>query len=210
MEELKITAKTVEQAIEKAERQLGIGRDQFDVVIVREGKTGILGIGGEEALIQVKPLTPKEKDVVKVATEVLDTLLRLMGVVGRVEVLSEEIPIALNIEGNDLGILIGRRGQTLASLEYIVKLIVAGQLKAWLPLSVDVAEYEKRRRESLQGLALHLAEEVKLRRRAITLEPMPPGERRILHLTLADNPDVTTHSIGEGENRKVVILQREV
>jgi len=210
MEELKITAKTVEQAIEKAERQLGIGRDQFDVVIVREGKTGILGIGGEEALIQVKPLTPKEKDVVKVATEVLDTLLRLMGVVGRVEVLSEEIPIALNIEGNDLGILIGRRGQTLASLEYIVKLIVAGQLKAWLPLSVDVAEYEKRRRESLQGLALHLAEEVKLRRRAITLEPMPPGERRILHLTLADNPDVTTHSIGEGENRKVVILLRQV
>jgi len=210
MENLKITAKTVEQAIEKAERQLGTSRDQFDVVIVREGKTGIFGVGGEEALIQVKPLTPKEKDVVKVATEVLDTLLRLMGVVGRVEVLSEEIPIALNIEGDDLGILIGRRGQTLASLEYIVKLIVAGQLKAWLPLSVDVAEYKKRRRESLQGLALHLAEEVKLRRRAITLEPMPPGERRILHLTLADNPDVTTHSIGEGENRKVVILLRQV
>ena len=210
MENLTITAKTVEQAIEKAERQLGIGRDQFDVVIVREGKTGILGIGSEEALIQVKPLTPKEKDVVKVATEVLDTLLRMMGVVGKVEVLSEEIPIALNIEGDDLGILIGRRGQTLASLEYIVKLIVAGQLKAWLPLSVDVAEYKKRRRESLQGLALHLAEEVKLRRRAITLEPMPPGERRILHLTLADNPDVTTQSIGEGENRKVVILLRQV
>jgi len=210
MENLTITAKTVEQAIEKAERQLGIGRDQFDVVIVREGKTGIFGVGGEEALIQVKPLTPKEKDVVKVATEVLDTLLRLMGVVGRVEVLSEEMPIALNIEGDDLGILIGRRGQTLASLDYIVKLIVAGQLKAWLPLSVDVAEYKKRRRESLQGLALHLAEEVQLKRSAITLEPMPPGERRILHLTLADNPDVTTHSIGEGENRKVVILLRQV
>ncbi|MBN2186738.1 MAG: protein jag [Dehalococcoidia bacterium] len=210
MENLEITAKTVEQAIEKAEGQLGIGRDQFDVVVVREGKTGILGVGSEEALIQVKPLTPKEKDVVEVATEVLDTLLRLMGVTGSVEVLSEEVPIALNIEGDDLSILIGRRGRTLASLEYIVKLIVAGKLKTWLPLSVDIAEYKKRRRESLQRLALHIAEQVKLRRHAITLEPMPPGERRILHLTLADNPDVTTHSIDEGENRKVVISLRQI
>jgi spoIIIJ-associated protein len=210
MKNLEIAAKTVEQAIEKAERQLGMSRDQFDVVIVRKGKTGILGVGGEEALIQVKPLTSKEEGVVEVATEVLDTLLRLMEVTGRVEVLSEEIPIALNIEGDDLGILIGRRGQTLASLEYIVKLIVAGQLKVWLPLSVDIAEYKKRRHESLQRLALHLAEQVKLRRRAIALEPMPAGERRVLHLTLADNPDVTTHSIGEGENRKVVISPRQV
>lgn len=210
MEELKITAKTVEQAIEEAERQLGISRDQLEVVVVREGKGGIFGVGGEEALIRVKPLTPPEKDVIRIATEVLDTLLRLMGVIGKVEVLSEEMPIALNIEGDDLGILIGRRGQTLASLEYITKLIVAGQLKAWLPLNVDVAEYKKRRRESLRRLALHLAEQVKLRRRAMTLEPMPPDERRIIHLTLADHPDVTTHSMGEGENRKVVILLKQV
>lgn len=210
MEELKIAAKTVEQAIEEAERQLGISRDQFEVVVVREGKAGIFGVGGEEALIRVKPLTPPEKDVIRIATEVLDTLLRLMGVAGKVEVLSEEMPIDLNIEGDDLGILIGRRGQTLASLEYITKLIVAGRLKAWLPLNVDVAEYKKRRRESLRRLALHLAEQVKSRHRAMTLEPMPPDERRIIHLTLADHPDVTTHSMGEGENRKVVILLKQV
>jgi len=210
MKELKITAKTVEEAIEEAEKQLGISRDQFEVVVVREGKAGIFGVGAEEALIRVKPITPPEKDLVRVAIEVLDTLLRLMGVTGKVEVLSEEVPIALNITGDDLGILIGRRGQTLASLEYITKLIVAGQLKAWLPLSVDVAEYKKRRRESLRRLALHLAEQVKSRRRAMTLEPMPPDERRIIHLTLADHPDVTTHSMGEGENRKVVILLKQV
>ena len=210
MKELKITAKTVEEAIEEAEKQLGISRDQFEVVVVREGKAGIFGVGAEEALIRVKPITPQEKDLVRVAIEVLDTLLRLMGVTGKVEVLSEEVPIALNITGDDLGILIGRRGQTLASLEYITKLIVAGQLKAWLPLSVDVAEYKKRRRESLRRLALHLAEQVKSRRRAMTLEPMPPDERRIIHLTLADHPDVTTHSMGEGENRKVVILLKQV
>ena len=209
MEEMEIIAKTVEQAIEEAERQLGISRNQLEIVIVKKGKLGILGMGSEEAVIKVKPLIPPEKDVAKVATEVLNTLLRLMGVDGKVQVLSEEIPVTLNIEGDDLGILIGRRGQTLSSLEYIVRLIVVAQLKAWLPLNVDVAGYKKRRRDSLQKLALHLAEQVKLRHRAMTLEPMPADERRIIHLVLANHPDVVTHSIGEGEDRKVVILLKQ-
>jgi spoIIIJ-associated protein len=209
MEEIEIVAATVEQAIEKAEAQLGMSRDQFEVEVVREGKSGILGVGSREALIRVSPITPPERDVVKVVTEVLDTLLGLLEVTGKVEVLSDEIPLALDIEGDDLGILIGRRGQTLASLEHITKLIVAGRLKAWLPLRVDVGGYKKRRRDSLQRLTLYLAEQVKSRRRAITMEPMPADERRIVHLTLADNPDVTTHSIGEGESRKVVILLRQ-
>ncbi len=207
MEELEITAGTVEEAIEEAERQLGASRDQFEVVVVRKGKTGILGIGGKEAVIKVKPMASLEKNVAEVATEVLDTLVRLMGISGKVEA-SSEIPVALNIEGDDLGILIGRRGQTLACLQHIVRLIVAGRLKAWLPLAVDVAGYKKRHCENLRKLALNLADQVKLRRRAITLEPMLPDERRIIHLTLANHPDVTTHSIGEGETRKVVILLR--
>jgi spoIIIJ-associated protein len=209
MEEIEIIAATVEQAIEKAEAQLGVGRDQFEVEVVKEGKSGILGVGSKEALIRVIPVNRQERDVVKVVTEILETLLELLEVTGKVEVLSDEIPLALNIEGDDLGILIGRRGQTLASLEYITKLMVAGRLKAWLPLRVDVGGYKKRRRDSLQRLALYLAEQVKSRRRAITMEPMPADERRIVHLTLADNPDVTTHSIGEGESRKVVILLRQ-
>ncbi len=217
MEGIEIVAATVEQAIEKAEAQLGLSRDQFEVEVVREGKSGILRVGGKEALIRVIPVIPPEKacpelvegDAVKVVTEILDTLLGLLGVTGKVEVLSDEIPLALDIKGDDLGILIGRRGQTLASLEYITKLIVVGRLKAWLPLTVDVTGYKERRRDSLQRLALYLAEQVKSRRRAITMEPMPANERRIVHLTLADNPDVTTHSIGEGESRKVVILLRQ-
>jgi spoIIIJ-associated protein len=209
MEEIEIIAATVEQAIEKAEAQLGVSRDQFEVEVVKEGKSGILGVGSKEALIKVVPVNRQEMDVVKVVTEILETLLDLLEVTGKVELLSDEIPLALNIEGDDLGILIGRRGQTLASLEYITKLMVAGRLKAWLPLRVDVGGYKKRRRESLQKLALYLAEQVKSRRRAITMEPMPADERRIVHLTLADNPDVTTHSIGEGDSRKVVILLRQ-
>jgi spoIIIJ-associated protein len=209
MEGIEITAATVEQAIEKAEAQLGLSRDQFEVEVIKEGRSGILGVGGREAVIRVSPMTPPEEDVLEVATEVLDTLLKLLGVIGKVEVLSDEMPLALDIKGDDLGILIGRRGQTLAALEYITKLMVAGQLKAWRPLTVDVAGYKKRRRDSLQKLALYLAEQVKSRNRAITMEPMPADERRIVHLTLVDNPDVTTHSIGEGDNRKVVILLRQ-
>jgi spoIIIJ-associated protein len=209
MERIEITAATVEQAIEKAEVQLGLSRDQFEVEVIKEGKSGILGVGGREAVIRVNPVTLPEKDAVKGVTEILDTLLGLLDVLGKVEVLSDELPLALDIKGDDLGILIGRRGQTLASLEYITKLVVVGRLKAWLPLTVDVEGYKKRRRDSLQRLALYLAEQVKSRRSAITMEPMPANERRIVHLTLADDPDVTTQSIGEGDNRKVVILLKQ-
>jgi spoIIIJ-associated protein len=209
MEVIEITAGTVEQAIEKAEAQLGLSRDQFKVEVIREGRSGILGVGGREAVIRVSSTALSEEDVVSRVTEILDTLLGLMGVQGKVEVLSAELPLALNVKGDDLGILIGRRGQTLVALEYVTKLIVVQRLKAWMPLTIDVGGYKQHRRDSLQKLALYLAEQVKSRRRAMPMEPMPADERRIIHLALADHPDVTTQSIGEGENRKVVILPRE-
>jgi len=209
MEVIEITAETVEQAIEKAEAQLGLGRDQFKVEVIREGRPGILGVGSREAVIRVNPMTLPEEDVVSPVVEILDTLLGLMGVQGNVEVLSKELPLGLNINGDDLGILIGRRGQTLVALEYITKLITVRRLKAWVPLTVDVGGYKRRRRDSLQKLALYLAEQVKSKRRAMPMEPLPADERRIIHLALADHPDVTTQSIGDGENRKIVILPRE-
>lgn len=204
MEELEITAETVEEATKEAEKQLGANRDQIETVVIREGKSGFFGIGSEEAVIKVKPLARPDKDV-EVAIDVLETLLRLMGLVGGVETSHDEMRLILNIEGDDLGILIGRRGQTLACLQYIVRLIVAGRLKAWLPLNVDVCGYKKRRCDSLRELALRLAGQVKLRRRSVTLEPMPPAERRVIHLALTNHPDVITHSIGEGTSRKIVI-----
>ena len=209
MEVIEITAETVEQAIEKAEAQLGLGRDQFKVEVIREGRPGILGVGSREAVIRVNPMTLPEEDVVSPVVEILDTLLGLMGVQGNVEVLSKELPLGLNINGDDLGILIGRRGQTLVALEYITKLITVQRLKAWVPLTVDVGGYKRRRRDSLQKLALYLAEQVKSKHRAMPMEPLPADERRIIHLALADHPDVTTQSIGDGENRKIVILPRE-
>ena len=205
MDELEITANTVEEALEEAEERLEMKRDRFEVEVIKEGKSGILGIGGEEAVIKVRPLPSVEEDLVKIAREVLDKLLNLLGVTAEVEVLSDQIPTTFNIKGDDLGILIGRHGQTIVSLEYIVKLIVAARLKGWQPLFIDIGGYRERRRSSLQQLALHLAEQVKLEHRDITLEPMSASERRIIHLTLADHPEVVTHSIGVGEDRKVVI-----
>ncbi len=217
MEDIEIVAATVEKAIEKAEAQLGLSRDRFKVEVVTEEKEGLLGVGDKAAVIRVVAITEPEtvslehaeSDVLQVAVEVVEDLLELLGVRGRVEVLCDEMPLAFDITGDDLGILIGRRGQTQASLEYITKLIVTRRLESWVPLTVDVAGYKKRRLDSLQRLALYLADQVKSRRRAITMEPMPPDERRIVHLALADNPDVTTESVGEGDGRKVVVLLRE-
>jgi len=160
----------------------------------------------------------EESDIAEAAKSVLERLLTEMGVVASVvlqakaSIEGEEgttAPIALDIEGDDLGILIGRRGQTLSYLQHVVRLIVAHQTEAWVPIIIDVEGYKRRRYEALQSLAWRLAEQVKVRGVPFSLEPMSAYERRIIHLTLADHPDVTTQSIGEGEARKVVISPEE-
>ena len=214
MKELEVSGKTVGEATQIALEKLGVNEDQVEVVVLKKGKSGVLGMGAEEARIKVKLLAESDEqanvaDIPDMAKDVLETLLKLMKITADVSVAQAangDLPVALNIEGDDLGVLIGRRGQTLSSLQYVVRLIVAEKSKAWVPINVDVAGYKKRRYESLQNLALRLAEQVVRNRRLITLEPMPADERRIIHLALADNPDVTTQSVGEGETRKVAIL----
>jgi spoIIIJ-associated protein len=156
-------------------------------------------------------------EVAKVAEDVLERLLTLMEVAGSIVPQDQPIvegeeattSIVLNIKGEDLGILIGRRGQTLACLQYMVRLIVGHQTKAWVPIIVDVEGYKQRRYEALRALAWRMAEQVEANGMPFTLEPMPAYERRIIHLALAEHPAVTTESIGEGEARKVVILPKE-
>ena len=214
MNELEVNGKTVDEAIQIALEKLGVSEDKVEVTVLKKGRSGVLGMGVEEAKIKVRlKLEPDEKaDVVEVAKEVLETLVKLMKITAEVSVLQAntgELPVTLNIKGEDLGVLIGRRGQALASLQYVVRLIVAEKLKVWVPINVDIAGYKKRRYESLQNLALRLAEQVKRNRRLIMLEPMPADERRIIHLALADHPDVTTQSMGEGDMRKVAILLKK-
>lgn len=214
MKELEVTGKTVDEAIQAALEQLGVSEDKVEVTVLKKGRAGVLGMGVEEAKIKVRLKTEggERGDAVEVAREVLENLIKLMKLTAEVSVVQEaagELPVTLNIEGEDLGVLIGRRGQTLASLQYVIRLIVAEKLKVWVPINVDIAGYKKRRYESLQNLALRLAEQVKRNRRLIMLEPMPADERRIIHLTLTDNPDVTTQSMGEGDMRKVAILLKK-
>ncbi|MFC2032180.1 RNA-binding cell elongation regulator Jag/EloR, partial [Chloroflexota bacterium] len=225
-EPLEISAKTVDQAIQLALVQLGVSQKEVEVTIVKEGRLGILGLGAEEATVRVKPLTPMEplmprqgNDIADTAKSILESLLTRMGITasvvfqdkpfniqGETEAIS---PVTINMEGDDLGILIGRRGQTLACLQYIVRLILAHQTKTPTAIVIDVEGYKQRRYGALQDLAWRIAEKVKERRMPFTLEPIPAYERRIIHLALADDPDITTQSIGEGEARKVVILPKE-
>jgi len=212
MESLEMKGKTVEQAIELALEQLGREREEIEVTVVREGKSGILGIGAEEAIVQVTPINKLEKPEdgsAQVAQGATLKILQLMGISASVDIelpVPGEMPgVILNIVGNDMGILIGRRGQTLSSLQQLVRLITSHNLKTWVPLNIDVEGYRRRRYASLKVLAQHLAEQVSETGKVVTLEPMPGNERRIVHMALTDSPDVTTTSIGEGEGRKVVI-----
>jgi len=161
---------------------------------------------------EVKPVPVNEEDVA-VAVTVLQNLLGLMTVEAEVvsrapETAGDGIGLTeavLDVEGDDLGLLIGRRGQTLASLQYLVNLIVSKQTNRRVAFAVDVDGYRRRREEALVGLAKRTASRVRTTGRSVTLEPMPPNERRIVHLALQDDPAVVTVSIGEGEARKVAI-----
>jgi spoIIIJ-associated protein len=162
-------------------------------------------------------MTESQQQIYDTAKEVLETLLSLMGLSGKV-IQSDEFTttddngdltsIGLNIEGEDLGILIGRRGQTMVSLQYIVRLIIAHKMQVQMPVVLDVEGYKQRRCEGLRILANRLAEQVKNRKAPFTMEPMSAFERRIIHITLADHPDVITESTGVGDARKVVITPK--
>ncbi len=219
MESLEISAKTVEEAIQRALEQLGVSREEVEVTVVKEGRTGILGLGADEAVVRVKPLTPLPKDDTdEVAKRVLEKLLNLVGVEGSIvpqarpfveEGEEAAASIAFDIKGDDLGILIGRRGQTLACLQYIVRLIVSHQTKTWASIVIDVEGYKQRRYRALQAFARWMAEQVKNKGAPFSCEPMSAYDRRIIHLALADYPGVITESTGQGEARRVVILPKK-
>jgi spoIIIJ-associated protein len=220
MESLEVSAKTVEEAIERGLQQLGLTRDQVETAVLNKGRSGFLGMGAEEAVVRLTPLASpsQESNLPAAAKEALEEILKRMKLKAHVELRSDvqqdeaesDIPpIALEVDGEDLGILIGRRGETLAALQYIMRLIVAHQQKARVPLTVDVEGYKQRRYGSLRELALRLAQKAVSTRQSMTLEPMPADERRIVHLALSVNPDVTTQSVGEGDLRKVVIMPRK-
>ncbi len=149
--------------------------------------------------------TPSREDI-EITVDVLQHILRYMNIHATVQVRSTD-PLTLNINGinENLGLLIGRRGETLAALQLLVNLIVSHRTKHRMRIIVDAENYRERREENLRSLALRVAQQVRNYRRSIALEAMPPHERRIVHIALSDSKDISTESIGEGEERRVVI-----
>jgi len=158
-----------------------------------------------------------ESVAIQDAKKILENILIKMGIKATVNVemplaaLDEDgevSPVVFNIIGGDQGVLIGRKGQTIDALQYILRLILSRKIKSRIPVMVDVENYRRNRYDDLKTLALNVAEQVKTKKTSVRLEPMSAFERRIIHLTLANDPDVMTESIGEGEFRKVVVMPR--
>jgi len=264
-----VSAKTVDEAIAEAERELGVPRDHLDITVITEGSKGFLGMRAENARILAMvvgsppavetaappPVTPREtarprrsraagepvavveaapvaedegdegaeegdedaapgvraqqrQETAKVAQEILETLLRHMGIHARVSVRSTANPIVLDVETESGGLLIGRRGDTLSALQYIVNVLVGKRTHGWTKVVVDVEHWRERREETLRALALRQADRVRQQRRAIALDPMPANERRVIHLTLQGQHDIETHSEGEEPNRRLIITPK--
>jgi spoIIIJ-associated protein len=169
-----------------------------------------------EAVASAEAADLSDQEVGAVAAELLQGMLDRMDVRATVQVVEyrgvldegQDAPLVLNIAGEDLGILIGRRAETLVALQYLTRLMVNHRVHRWVNLEVDVEGYKARREEQLVRLAERMAERAASTGRAVALEAMPPRERRIVHITLRNHPQVTTQSVGEGDQRKVTIVPR--
>ena len=192
MDMITVTAKTVDEAVTKALIELETTSDKLEYEVVEKGSAGFLGIGAKPAIIRAKK---KEMNLdVKIAAAFNE----------------EECEMNIDLSGEDMGILIGKRGQTLDSLQYLVSLVVNKKSENYVRVKLDTENYRERRKETLETLAKNIAYKVKRTKRSVSLEPMNPYERRIIHAALQNDKYVTTRSEGEDPFRHVIIsLKRE-
>lgn len=207
MKAIEQEGKTVNEAIEKALKKLGITEEEAKIEILDEGNKGLFGlVGSKPAKVKVTV----ERKVSKAALEVVDKILTLMNVEAKTEVKNGKNSTIVNIESSDSRILIGKRGQTLNSLQYIVNLLINKDRKnqVWGRVIIDTENYRDRRENILSALANRIADKVDRTKREFRLEPMNAQERRIIHAALQDHRYVTTKSTGEGVNRRVVVVPK--
>jgi spoIIIJ-associated protein len=224
---LEVIAQSVDEAIEKGLADLGLPREAVEITILDEGGSGLLGLGSRQARVRISvqpeeensqedssqtAITEEKDETLRLAEEIISELLEKMNLEATVSARygekSENLPfdpVLVDITGNDLSILIGRRAKTLNALQYITRLIIGKELEHGIPLSIDVEGYRERRENQVRQLARRVAQQVADTGREQALEPMPANERRFAHLELQEEPQVYTESIGSEPHRKVVI-----
>ena len=207
MEMITVSAKTVDEAVTKALIQLETTSDKLVYEVVDKGSAGFLGIGAKPAVIKAG----KQETIEDKARDFLNRVFEAMNLPVTIEISydEEEKEMSINLVGDDMGILIGKRGQTLDSLQYLVSLVVNKECDGYLRVKLDTENYRARRKETLETLAKNIAYKVKRTKRSVSLEPMNPYERRIIHAALQNDKYVTTRSEGEDPFRHVVIFLKK-
>ncbi|NLP17233.1 MAG: protein jag [Clostridiales bacterium] len=197
------TAKTVDEALTNAMLEIGTTADNLDYEVIEKETSGFLGMFGKPARIKVK----LKKNLENIAKDFLEKVFNAMNIETVIETIYDEENnlLEINLEGEEMGVLIGKRGQTLDSLQYLVSLVINKNTDNYIKVKLDTENYRARRKETLENLAKNIAHKVKRNRRSITLEPMNPYERRIIHSALQNDKFVETYSEGEEPYRKVVI-----
>lgn len=196
------TAKSTDEAIQLALEELGVGIDMVEVEILEEASKGLFGIlGGKEARVAVT----LKASASSAAKSFLDDLFFAMGMNVNVDIEEGNNALDINLSGDDMGIIIGKRGDTLDAIQYLTSLAVNKVDGPYMKVSLDTENYREKRKEALESLAYRIAEKVTRTGRRHTFEPMNPYERRIIHATLQDHESVHTYSVGEEPNRKAVI-----
>ena len=227
MDTKEFTGKNVEEALENALRELNVTKEQIDYEVLEKESGGFLGLFSgkpakiavtvKEAANEVNVVTEtvsekvSDKDLCQVAIQFLSEVLKAMDLATEIKAEFTEAKDEIDIElsGNDMGVLIGKRGATLDSLQYLVSLVVNKERESYIKIKLDTENYRARRKETLENLAKNIASKVKKTRHNVSLEPMNPYERRIIHSCLQADPYVETHSEGEEPFRKVVVTLKK-
>lgn len=207
MEYIQISAKTVDDAITEALIQLGVSSEQLEYEVIEKGSAGFLGINSKKAIIKARKKETLEDKV----RSFLNEMFRTMNMEVVVDLTYDEASKNMDIElkGTDMGILIGKRGQTLDAIQYLVSIVANKDTEEYIHVKIDTENYRKRRRETVENLAKNLAYKVKRTKKPVTLEPMNAYERRIIHSVLQNDKYVSTYSEGEEPYRHVVIALKK-
>jgi len=207
MEFIKFSAKTVSEAITEACQKFGVTSDKLEYEVIEEGSAGFLGFGAKQAVIKAGVKLSLEESAKNFLKEVFDAME--MSVAIEVKYNEEEKTMDIDLAGEEMGLLIGKRGQTLDSLQYLVSLVVNKEIDDYIRVKIDTENYRERRKETLENLAKNIAYKVKRTKKAVCLEPMNPYERRIIHSALQNDKYVTTHSEGDEPFRRVVVTLKK-